>query len=424
MIRCNHLCSLIERCVGGFRLIFFVAILSACTQKNAANEPEPPSDNLQDHIVRLTQHFETSGDFKYGKWALGAIYFENNRPIVQVRLPVDLSQYINQLRAQKSIKTLCPIAGRDDYWKHPSAKSFLIYLMGENNNKAKAMIFCTKAFNEAEYNKLKNPSLYPTAMLALPPDNVDVEKIDAQLSMGTPSYRDAQKALEDDNITVLQNYLLERPELVDMYTSRGTTLLFDADNVNEIYVLIAFGANPNVKSADDISVLEWAARVEQNISQVKKLIDFGAEAKFATPDYVGSAELARLFLKNGAAISEDSLQNALHDYKLGAAEVLYEHGARFNKTAYSYPEYLHEAVRYCFYDNDFIFKAKFKTAEAYVKYLDDLNLKDDQGLTALDIATHGPEFFGKKQIIDLLVSHGAKESGLNQMPKKPIELLH
>lgn len=423
----KYVWSLLKRCMNVLSLIFFAAILFACTKDKGSNESSLLSlikpDNPQEHIDRLKHHFETSSDFKYGKWTLGDVYFKNKHPLVQLTLPVDLTQYINRLRAQLSIKLLCPVAGTDDYWKHESAKPFLIYLSGDNGN-AKAMVYCTKAFDKTEYNKAQSPSQYPAKMLVLPPENADLNKIDAQLSAGKPSYKDAQKALDDHDVISLQNYLMERPELVHMYSSGGRTLLFDADTINEVYMLLAFGANPNVKERDGLSVLEWTARVEDNVPQTKQLINMGADAKLVSPDYVGSAKLASLLLDNGAVITEDSLQNALRDYKLGAAEALYEHGARFNKDAYGYNRYLHNAVRDTFYDNDFLFKGGFKKTEAYVKYLDDLNLEDDQGLTALDIAKSGPEFFGKQQIIDLLVSHGAKESGLNLKPKKPVELLH
>jgi ankyrin repeat protein len=395
-----------------FITLVILLLMTGCGDKLPS--PKGSSDGLpvQSAVEILHRHFASSPRLDQSGWSVRDIYEKDEQLYAVLDFPdKSLDGKARLAPTYRQLLALCPVVAVDDYWRHASAKPFSLYLSKVGKSGAIQMTLCTSSFDEAAFARaaglVPNEDLPP---VVLPPENVDPDSISAQLSQGSPSFNQALEAMEDDDNTRLQRYLMQRPELVHFYDSRGTTLLFSASSAAEAIVLVAYGADPNVQLRDGPTVLGWASTYKNRAGVVSRLIDMGANAKYASPELAASKKIAELLLANGAVITENSLNDALANHHVEAAAVLYERGARLetaNKYHLEGTTPLHYALKFVPHHSEKVLPYQLEEIEAFIKYTQNVNAPDANGVTPLASVAQQKPWHGQEKILELLRRYGA-----------------
>jgi hypothetical protein len=312
---------------------------------------------------------------------------------------IDFPENARYAPTYPQLLALCPNPTESNFWNQPAAKPFLIYLTRLGSEKAMQIARCTKDMTHPSNRKVPKPDTPPAIY---PPENADLVLLKKEAAEGSPSFNDAKEALKTYNKNLLLRYLIKRPELASLYDETGRTLLFYEHGIDQIIILIAFGAEPNIQLRNGDSILTEVTGSSE-FSSVKKFVELGANPKYCKPEHSFRPESAEFLLEHGAPISPDALENAMGNGKYEIAEILYKHGARFETDEF-YKKYglqpLHQKIKYVLSRNDDI-PALMKEVELYIRYTENIQAVDKSGLTALEF-TDINEGIAKEQIIKLL----------------------
>lgn len=383
-------------------LISALPLLLAGCGKSAVDPQQESLSGLRTHIL-AEMSYQGSG------WDVRDIYRAEGRLFAVLEFsPVEEGGQAGAAPVFSELVRLCPVTDRDDYWQSEYAESFTLYLARKGRQGAEAMAFCTPQIDALTYDRLiDRHSATLESPQQLPPPGSDLEVLNRQLGEGTPSFNDARSALDYQDLRKLQEILFARPELVDMYSSQGRTLLYEAENASAVSVLIAFGANPNVADGDGITAIGWLSQLTSREGAVKQLVEMGVNAKDSYPEYAASAEIAELLLRHGATVSDQSLYTAIENGMPGVAEVLYEHGARLKDSPL--PDgVLHSLIRGAQAAGESDLPTHLAKIERFADFGADLNEKNRYGMTPFQAASQAEDWYGKSELVALLFRLGAE----------------
>jgi hypothetical protein len=377
------------------------------------SEPEiDPAETV--NLIR--KHLENHTSLKTYAWLYRTVYTVDGNYFAIIDFPKN-ARYAP---TYPQLLALCPNPTESHFWIQSEAKSFLLYLTRPGKKNAIQIARCIK---DIQHPGNKNTPKPDTPPIIYPPENADLALLKKAAAEGSPSFNDAKIAINANDMGLLQKYLLKRPELALLYDETGQTLLSDANRLDEIMILMAFGAEANIQLRDGETIL---TRVTGNSSlrTVTQFVELGANPKYCRPEESFAPESAEFLLKNGAPISSDALSNAMGNGKFDIADILYQRGARLETTEFYKKNgliLLHKEIEHILLiiDNKY-FDYYLKVAETYIRYTENIQAVDKSGKTVLEM-TQASESIGKEAIIKLLrkriAEDAAKKKGINELGK-------
>lgn len=354
----------------------------------------------------LQQRFSNEEFMSFSGWSLRNIYASDGKLLVIMDFPSPrVAGKILKAPVYSELVRYCPVVDQDSYWDKSFTQPFTLYLANAGKSRARAIARCTRSFDKQMSDRIATTgSVSGSQLVVRPKEGEDPDVLDSAAANGVPSFNQAQEAMHLDKFKELQGYLNERPELVDLYDGGGETLLFSSDTPEEVKILIGYGADPNIKRRNGPTVLGWVSEFGRSYGAVKVLIEAGAEVDQVEVGFARTDKIAKLLLKKGARVSDNSLFKAIvHRSNLDVAEVLYAHGARLDRTTLvSSPlHYMINSVKHR-YSGDL--EKQLQMFDAAIRFGASIE-KRENGLTPLEYVQSQADWDGREEIISMLRAH-------------------